>query len=331
MGPSSALERGERRDFDVSSAPRQSVTAVVVTWNSAADIALCLDALTAASREACATLDIIVIDNDSSDDTVEIIRRRFPSVRLVEAHRNLGFGAAANIGIAEARGDALLLLNPDAHLEPGALGGMLTHLASEADLGCVAPMHAAPGAPAESPGRRLPTLLAALTDGTIIERFWPEIPSLRRYYMRDDTDGEPEWLSGACLCFRRAALVDVGGFDVGYEMYAEEVDLLRELGARGWRCAVTSTATIQHRGGASSEQDPVSRERRFFRSRYRYVTKTWGWPVAGLLRLFVAITGVLRLLEQVVRLSRPAARADALRELRQIAAVTLWQWTGWRG
>lgn len=315
----------------MSSAPLQSVTAVVVTWNSAADIQPCLAGLATAGREAGGQLDIMVIDNDSSDGTVEIVRQRFPSVRLVAAHRNLGFGAAANIGIAEARGDAVLLLNPDAHLEPGALREMLRHLNSEPDLGCVAPMHVATGELAVSPGRRRPTLAAALTDGTIIERFWPDLPALRRYYMRDNAGDEPEWLSGACLCFRRVALVEVGGFDVGYEMYAEEVDLLGELGAHGWRCAVTRNARIRHQGGASSDQDPVSRERRFFHSRYRYVTKTWGWPLAALLRLFVAITSVLRLVEQVVRLLRPAARADARRELRQIAAVTLWQWTGWRG
>jgi len=325
------LARGERRDSAVNAAPLQSVTAVVVTWNSAADLKPCLTALIEGGREARLQLDIMVIDNCSSDTTAEIVRQRFPSTRLVEAHRNLGCGAAANIGIAAATGDAVLLLNPDAHLQPGALGWMLRHLASEPDLACVAPMHAVADGTSASPGRRLPTLVAALTDGTIIERFWPDLPALRGYYMRDDPGGRPEWLSGACLCFRRAALVDVGGFDVGYEMYAEEVDLLRELGTRGWRCAVTRQATILHRGGASSEQDPVSRERRFFGSRYRYVTKTWGWPVAALLRLFVAVTGVLRLLEQVVRLLRPAARADARRELRRIAAVTLWQWTGWRG
>lgn len=331
MGTSRTLARGQRGDLDVSAATLQSVTAVVVTWNSAADLEPCLTALIEGGREAGVRLDIMVIDNCSSDQTVELVRQEFPSVRLVEAHRNLGFGAAANIGIADATGDAVLLLNPDAHLDPGALGWMLRHLHSEPDLACVAPMHADADGSSESPGRRLPTLVAALTDGTIIERFWPDLPALRSYYMRDDPGGTPEWLSGACLCFRRAALVDVGGFDVGYEMYAEEVDLLRELGTRGWRCAVTRQATIQHRGGASSEQDPVSRERRFFGSRYRYVTNTWGWPVAALLRVFVAATGVLRLLEQVVRLLRPAARADARRELRHIAAVTLWQWTGWRG
>ena len=308
----------------------RSVTAVVVTWNSAADIASCVAALSAAEGEIPGDLDIIVIDNDSGDTTVEIVRGQFPRIRLVQAHRNLGFGAAANIGISSASGDAVLLINPDAHLESGALGAMLAHLESDPDLACVAPMHAADGQAAASPGRRLPSLVAAVTDGTIVERFMPDLPALRRYYMRDGADDDPEWLTGACLCFRRSALAETGGFDVGYEMYAEEVDLLRELNWRGWRCDVTRNASVRHRGGASSEQDPISRERRFFHSRYRYVAKTWGWPVAALMRLFVAITGVLRLLEQCVRLLRPQARADARRELRQIAAVTLWQWTGWR-
>ena len=133
----------------------------------------------------------MVVDNCSSDQTVELVRQGFPSVRLVEAHRNLGFGAAANIGIADATGDAVLLLNPDAHLDPGALGWMLRHLDSEPDLACVAPMHAAADGTPESPGRRLPSLVAALTDGTIIERFWPDLPALRDYYMRDDRAVRP--------------------------------------------------------------------------------------------------------------------------------------------
>ncbi len=307
-----------------------SVSAVVVTWNSAADIEPCLNALMAASAEIPGSLDITVVDNDSSDSTVALVRERFPEAQLVQAYRNLGFGAAANIGIAEATGDAVLLLNPDAHLESNALGAMLQHLNSDFDLGCVAPMHVDDGESAVSPARRLPSFGAAVADGTIIQRFLPNLPALRRYYMQDSMDDEPEWLSGACLCFRRAALVETGGFDVGYDMYAEEVDLLRELGLRGWRCGVTRDARVAHRGGASSAQDPVARERRFFQSRYRYVTKTWGWPAAALLRLFVAITGVLRLLEQVIRLLRPSARAHARSELRQIASVTLWQWTGWR-
>ena len=314
----------------MNSTALRSVSAVVVTWNSAADIEACLAALTEADGEASGEVDITVIDNDSSDETAEILRQQFPHVRLVQAHRNLGFGAAANIGIAEAAGDAVLLVNPDAHLEPGALAAMLRHLNGDPSLGCVAPMHTEKGKPPISPGRRLPSLGAAVTDGTIIERFLPDLPALRRYYMRDGTDDEPEWLTGACLCFRRTALVGTGGFDVGYEMYVEELDLLRELGRRGWRCGVTRNARVRHRGGASSEQDPVARERRFFQSRYRYVAKAWGWPVAALLRLFVATTGVLRLVEQVVRLLNRQARADARRELRQIAAVTLWQWTGWR-
>lgn len=308
----------------------QSVSAVVVTWNSAADIGPCLAALNAAGGEIPGLLDVTVVDNDSADETLAIVRRDFRQVRMVEAHRNLGFGAAANIGIAAAAGDAVLLLNPDAHLDPGALSAMLRHLAREPDLGCVAPMHVADGGARTSPARRLPTLGAAVTDGTIIERFLPDLPALRRYYMRDASDDDPEWLTGACLCLRRAALVETGGFDVGYEMYVEEVDLLRDLGLRGWRCGVTRDATVRHAGGASADQDPVARERRFFDSRYRYVTKTWGWPVAALLRLFVASTGVLRLLEQVVRMLRPSLRDHARRDLRQIAIVTLWQWTGWR-
>ncbi len=306
-----------------------SVSVVVVTWNSRADVAACLRSVLAAAPEVPGQLDITVIDNASRDATPDLVREVCPEAHLIQAPRNLGFGAAANIGIARAEGDAVLILNPDAELAPGALGAMLRRLHRAPDLGCVAPMHAADGRAPASPARRLPTLGAAFADGTLIQRFAPEAPALRRYYLRDAPHAEPEWLTGACLCFRRAALRAAGGFDPGYFMYAEETDLLRELRRRGWRCAVAADACIRHRGGASSSHDPVARERRFFRSRYRYVAKTWGWPAAAVLRVFVAASGLLRMLEQALRLLRPAARPHARRELRQISAVTLWQWTGW--
>lgn len=308
----------------------RSVSVVVVTWNSAMDILRCLKSVDVSRLDVALPLDVVVIDNGSVDKTVVLVQEHFPDVLVVSTHRNLGFGAAANIGIARTCGDAVLIINPDACLEEGALRAMIQHLQSLQTLGCVAPLHLALDGRVESPARRFPTLMAAIADGTIVQRFLPQLPALRSYYMSDDTKSDgPDWLVGACLCFRRSALTETDGFDVGYEMYSEEMDLLRELRTNGWCCAVTANARIQHRGSASADQDPIARERRFFKSRYRYVTKTWGWPVAAALRVFVAVSGLVRLLEQIVRMVRPAHRTDARREIRQIATLTVWQWFGW--
>ena len=307
-----------------------SVSVVIVTWNSAIHIGGCITSVIDASEEVLGPLYIVVVDNKSSDDTLQVVESEFSDVRRVQTHRNMGFGAAANIGISQATGDAVLVLNPDATLESGALGAMLCHLRDDSGLGCVAPMQRGPAGSTIFPGRRFPSLLAAMADGTIIQRFLPDMTALRRYYMVGEHSSEPEWLIGACLCFRRDALVTIGGFDVGYEMYSEELDLLRALALTGWRCAVTTDAHIFHQGSASADQDPVAREQRFFRSRYRYVAKTWGMPAAVFLRVFVATTGVLRCGEQLLRMCRPSQRKSAVSEIRQIVAVTTWQWFGWR-
>ena len=307
-----------------------SVSVVIVTWNSASHIRACVTSVRDASDEVLGPLDVVVVDNKSGDGTLQLVGRVFPEVRCVQTHRNMGFGAAANIGISQASGDAVLVLNPDAVLERGALGAMLSHLRDNAELGCVAPMQRGPAGSTIFPGRRFPSLLAAIADGTIIQRFLPDLAALRRYYMVGEHLAEPEWLVGACLCFRRKALLSTGGFDVGYEMYSEEMDLLKELALTGWPCAVTTDAYIFHHGSASADQDPVAREQRFFRSRYRYVSKTWGVPVAVFLRVFVATTGVLRCGEQLLRMCRPSHRKSAVSEIRQIVAVTTWQWFGWR-
>ena len=150
-----------------------------------------------------------------------LVQEHFPDVLVVSTHRNLGFGAAANIGIARTCGDAVLIINPDACLEEGALRAMIQHLQSLQTLGCVAPLHLALDGRVESPARRFPTLMAAIADGTIVQRFLPQLPALRSYYMSDDTKSDgPDWLVGACLCFRRSALTETDGFDVGYEMYS---------------------------------------------------------------------------------------------------------------
>ena len=196
----------------MSAGRMNSVSVVIVTWNSASHIGACVTSVIDASHEVLGPLDIVVVDNKSGDGTLQVVESAFPDVRRVQTHRNMGFGAAANIGISQAIGDAVLVLNPDASLERGSLGAMLSHLRDNSELGCVAPMQRGPSGLTIFPGRRFPSLLAAIADGTIIQRFLPDMTALRRYYMVGEHVSEPEWLIGACLCFRRNALFSTGGY-----------------------------------------------------------------------------------------------------------------------
>ena len=308
---------------------RPKASAIVVTWNSAHEIGACLRSLGAARDEISGDLEIIVVDNDSRDETVEVVRRQAPDARLIRAHRNLGYGSAANVGFAEALGDLLLLMNPDVVLEPGGLRAMTRRLRRDPHLACVSPLYI--DSDAQLPARSFPTIGVAIADGTWLERWLRQSAVLRRYY-RDGMSSEspPDWLHGPCLCFRREAIASGGGFDAGYFMYAEELDLLRDLRAAGWTCAIEPGARARHLGGASADRDPVAREQNFFRSRYRLARKTWGRPFALALRVFVALTGLLRLAEESIKLVVRDGRDERAHELRRIARVTLWQWLGWR-
>ena len=305
------------------------VSAIVVTWNSAREIGACLHSLVAARDETSGGLEIIVVDNDSSDETAEVVRRQAPDAKLIRAHRNLGYGSAANVGFAVALGDLVLLLNPDVAIEPGGLRAMTRRLRQDPRLACVSPLYI--DSDDQWPARSFPTIGVAIADGTWLERWVRQSAVLRRYY-RDGVSSElpPDWLHGPCLCFRREAIDSTGGFDAGYFMYAEELDLLRDLHAAGWTCAVEPAARARHLGGASADRDLVAREQNFFRSRYRLARKTWGRPFAVGLRVFAALTGLLRLVEESIKLVVRNRRDERARELRRIARVTLWHWLGWR-
>lgn len=303
-------------------------SAVVVTHQSAGHVGACLEALQA---DGDGELEIIVVDNRSSDGTAEHVRRRFPTVTVQVTHRNIGYGAAANIGIGLATGDPILVLNADAVVERGAMAALRARLDADPSLGCVSPVQVDAGNDSRSPARAFPSIGAAIADGTMLERWLRGSAVLRSYYREDAMpDAPPDWLDGACLAFRARALRDVGGFDAGYFMYSEELDLHRALRAAGWTCAVEDAARVRHVGGASAGRDLVARERNFFRSRYRLAGKMWGRPFAVFLRLFVALVNLLRLAEQLVRLLLGRGAPSPRVEVGRIARVTLWQWFGWR-
>ena len=315
-----------RRSLAVTSALHAS--AVVVTHQSAGHLSACLEALQA---DGDGQLEIIVVDNRSSDGTTDHVREQFPCVTLRVTHRNIGYGAAANIGIGLATGDPILVLNADAVVERGAISALRARLDADPRLGCVSPIHIDGDNARLSPARSFPSIGAAIVDGTMLERWLRGSAVLRAYYRDDVPSGtSTDWLDGACLVFRARALHGVGGFDAGYFMYAEELDLQRALRAAGWTCAVEERASVHHVGGASAGRDVVSRERNFFRSRYRLAGKIWGRPFAVFLRLFVALINLVRLAEQLVRLLLARHTPSPRVEARRIARVALWQWFGWR-
>lgn len=262
-----------------------ALSVVIVNWNVRELLRRCLASL-AGDREE---LEIIVVDNASTDGSVEMLRADFAHVRLVANTDNRGFPAANNQGIALARGRYVLLLNPDTEVLGDALTAMVRFMEAHPDVGLLGPQLLNPDGSVQSSRRRFPTLATAFFESTWLER-WAPPALLRHYYMLDQPDDrtlDVDWVTGAAMLVRRQAIAQVGGMDEGFFMYSEELDWCRRIKAAGWRVVYYPAAQIVHHVGKSSEQAVPARHINFQRSKIRYVHKYHGPRAATALRLYL--------------------------------------------
>ncbi len=265
-----------------------SLSIIIVNWNVKPLLRRCL-ASVYASWGGRPGLEVIVVDNASTDGSVPMVRDRFPQVRLLVNEVNRGFPAANNQGIAIARGRYLLLLNPDTEVVGDALSTMVAYADRHPDVGLIGPQLLNPDGSVQSSRRRFPTLPTLFFESTWLQP-WAPRRLLERYYVLDRPDGEiqeVDWVTGAAMLARREAVRQVGPLDEGFFMYSEELDWCRRFKAAGWRIVYLPSAQIVHHVGKSSEQVVAARHIHFQTSKVRYTRKYHGPVAAALLRGFL--------------------------------------------
>ena len=232
------------------------VTAVLVNYNAGPELSRALrsiaDELTGQPWEA------IVIDNASSDGSSRAVADFAPQARLVANTDNVGFARAANQGLASARADRVLIMNPDCRLVAGAFAAMDAELDAERECALVGPRILNPDGSVQGSARGDPDMLTGLFGRTLAaQRLLPSLPPSRRNVVVAEAirSAQPstvvDWLSGACLLARRDALQRVSGFDERYFLYWEDADLCKRLRAAGYRVRYVSGATAVHRVGVA--------------------------------------------------------------------------------
>jgi len=266
---------------------------VIVSWNVRGLLRRCLHSILDAGccllLRSRVLVEVIVVDNASTDGSIEMVRAEFPCVHLIINADNRGFPAANNQGIAVAQGRYVLLLNPDTEVVDDALATMVAYADAQPDVGIVGPQLLNPDGSIQSSRRRFPTLATALFESTWLEPHAPR-SLLRRYRMLDTPDGETQdvdWVDGAAVMARRQTIEQVGLMDEGYFMYSEELDWCRRFREAGWRVVYLPTARIVHHRGKSSEQVTAARHIHFQTSKVRYFRKYHGAVMAEVLRLFL--------------------------------------------
>ncbi|MGC9333114.1 MAG: glycosyltransferase family 2 protein [Anaerolineae bacterium] len=308
------------------------LTAIVVSWNVSDLLRRCLHSLldpakaTPAGQGSGLQLEIIVVDNASTDGSPEMVRSEFPQVRLIANHGNRGFTAANNQGLAASRGRFLLLINPDTQVVGDALAAMVRTMEAHPQVGVLGPRLLYPDGSPQPSRRRFPTFATALVESTVVQEWWRDNRILRHYYMADAPDDngrtqQVDWLVGACLLVRREVYEQVGGLDEGFFMYSEELDWCRRIKEAGWDIVYYPGATVIHHEGKSSEQVVAARHIHFQSSKVRYFRKHHGSAQAELLRWFLLATYAYQWaregLKWLVGHKRPL-RAERLKAYRQV-------------
>lgn len=287
-------------------AHRPDCAVIIVTYNSARDIATLLDSLSAAA--AGLKIRTVVVDNGSTDKTLEVARSR-PDVTCIEARANLGYAGAINLGRMRCgEYSAVLVLNPDVELQAGALREMFTAL-QDPTVGMVAPKLLNPQGRRLPSLRREPTLMRAIGDcllgqrlawrpGWLSEMVWHE----KSYGYRHSID----WATGAALLISADCDRAVGCWDERFFLYSEETDYATRARHAGFRVEYMPSALVHHRGSGSG----VSRSLTALQAvnRIRYAEKHCHWP-----RLYRVVV----ILHEALRSGRPGHRNALFAVLRR--------------
>ncbi|MFQ3632230.1 glycosyltransferase family 2 protein [Roseiflexus sp.] len=275
---------------------------VIVNWNARDVLRDCLASIPAAAGSlACET---IVVDNASSDGSVEMVRTAFPHVHLIALPENMGFARANNIGFARAQGRYFLLLNPDTWLPPGALDSMAALMDRMPDVGILGPRLVNADGTLQPSCRFFPTLTNMILDCWGISQLAPRNRTLARFKMTDwahDEARDVDQPSGACLMVRREAWNDAGPLDERFFMYFEEVDFCWRVRQAGWRIRFTPAPQITHYGGQSSLQNLDARIAQRYASLVLFFRKHYGGRTTGALRAAIAPAMVMRALLAAMR------------------------------
>lgn len=293
---------------------------IIVSWNvcellmgALASIERSSRVLSAAERSASvrafgplegnATLEVIVVDNASSDDTAQRVAQAFPWVHLIASDENLGFTRGNNAGYAQSRGRFIYFLNPDTELvndraHGDSLARLFATVQEDATVGMAGPMLRYADNALQVSVRRFPEPLTGFFESTWLGRLWRHNPWSRRLHMADWQVAyahDIDWLVGAALLCRREALQSIvgegeaGPFDEGYFMYSEEQDLALRLRLKGWRVVWQPSAVVIHFEGRSSDQAVAARHLYFNTSKVRYWRKWFGPRWSEALRRYLLL------------------------------------------
>jgi GT2 family glycosyltransferase len=238
---------------------------------------LTVQAITTLIQNCSLPLEIIVVDNASTDETVETVQNTFPDVKFIQNQQNVGFGMANNQGFELATNDLVLLLNTDAFIKTGCIEKLVETIHSDVQIGVVGPRILNEDGTVQPSVHPFPGPLRAVLEYWWLERLFPSGTRLGSYRNWSySVQSDVPWLIGACMLVRKSVIVETAGFSKEFFMYSEETDWQKRISDSGLRIVFTPAGECVHLGGASGGIADLKVRSEFFRSQDIYLHKHSG-------------------------------------------------------
>jgi hypothetical protein len=274
------------------------ITVAIINFNTKAELRNCLRSLAGSS--------VLVFDNNSSDGSAEMARTEFPDVNVIEAGKNLGYGAAANHSMAGCSSEYLIVSNSDVIFPEGATVELAAYLDRNPRVGVLGPRLLNADGTLQPSCFVFPGSLRWLADNDVVcsaVRHWPDAGKHLLRAWKHDEERDVPWVKGAVLAIRRAAFEEAGGFDERFFMYYEETDLCLRLAQHGWTVRFAPVIDVVHLGGVSTGKVRAAMTLELFFSLMRFANTHYSRFHCFLLLAFWKAILLFRWVRDRIRLS----------------------------
>jgi GT2 family glycosyltransferase len=311
-----------------------AITVVVVNYNTCEHLEACLKSVRAAGN-----VPAVVLDNASTDGSVEMVRGAFPQVTRIENPRNVGFGKGANLAMEGCETKYVLLLNSDTRIQTGTCDALIRYLDENPKVAIAGPRIVGHDGEQQASAFHFPTPLFVLLQENKLGALLQRLPFVREWYSPSGSQRRVRrvpWVLGAAMAIRREAFDAVRGFDESFFMYYEEVDLCYRLRSAGWEIDFVPDATVMHEGAASTRQQRSAMTVLQYESLIRFYEKHYARARQRALRLVLGYLMLRNLALGRVHLARAQngqVRAEIVESMsgwKQVLAM-VWRDTAARG
>lgn len=301
------------------------LSVVIVSWNAKEFVNECLKSLI--GQYSYGSVEVIVVDNASSDGTPELVREQFPEVKLLRNPQNLGFAKANNMGVSVSRGKYICLVNSDVTMRDGCLRKMFQYMEQNPSIGMLGPAMLGADGRVRRSCMRIPTLWNSLCYALGLDLVLKGFQTFSGFLMRDfqhDEIRDVEVLNGWFWMVRRQALAEVGGLDERFFMYSEDIDWCKRFHSAGWRVVFYPDAQAVHYGGASSASLPLHFHLELQHARLQYWEKHHGRTSRRLYVFILLLEQLVRLVGHASQFVRKSARPQSAFKLERSIASLRW-------